>query len=442
MRRREGMMAAAPCSLLLLALLCVAPAALAAPRTLVLLENVNIRETHSLFFRSLTDRGFDLTIRTADDPSLSLIKYGEFLYDNLIIFSPSVEDFGGNINVETISSFIDGGGSVLVATGSDIGDPLRELGSECGIEFDEEKTAVIDHHNYDISDPGQHTLIVADPENLLKAPTIVGKSELNPILFRGVGMVADPDNPLVLDILTGSSTSYSFFPDKPITQYPHAVGKNTLLIAGLQARNNARVVFSGSLDFFSDAFFNSAVQKASPDSTRYPKTGNYELALALSRWVFKEEGVLRVGAVSHHRVGEDTPPSAYTITDLVEYSIVIEKLSDGKWVPFDGDDIQLEFVRIDPFVRTFLKKNGGKYSVEFKLPDVYGVFQFKVDYNRLGYTHLYSTTQVSVRPLQHTQYERFIPSAFPYYASAFSMMGGLFVFSIVFLHMKEKEKSD
>lgn len=115
---------------------------------------------------------------------------------------------------------------------------------------------------------------------------------------------------------------------------------------------------------------------------------------------------------------------------------------------------------------------GGKYSVQFKLPDVYGVFQFKVDYNRLGYTHLYSSTQVSsdpafcqacarwglpaaractrapvplqvsVRPLQHTQYERFIPSAYPYYASAFSMMLGLFIFSIVFLHMKEKEKSD
>ncbi|NWZ37671.1 OST48 glycosyltransferase, partial [Brachypodius atriceps] len=255
-------------------------------------------------------------------------------------------------------------------------------------------------------------------------------------------MVADPDNPLVLDILTGSSTSYSFFPDKPITQYPHAVGKNTLLIAGLQARNNARVIFSGSLDFFSDAFFNSAVQKATPGSKRYSQTGNYELAVALSRWVFKEEGVLRVGAVSHHRVGELAPPSAYTVTDLVEYSIVIEKLADGKWVPFDGDDIQLEFVRIDPFVRTFLKRNGGKYSVQFKLPDVYGVFQFKVDYNRLGYTHLYSSTQVSVRPLQHTQYERFIPSAYPYYAGAFSMMIGLFMFSIVFLHMKEKEKSD
>ncbi|XP_003783876.1 dolichyl-diphosphooligosaccharide--protein glycosyltransferase 48 kDa subunit [Otolemur garnettii] len=442
MRKMESGGGARGWALFWLLLLLLGSVLASGPRTLVLLDNLNVRETHSLFFRSLKDRGFELTFKTADDPSLSLIKYGEFLYDNLIIFSPSVEDFGGNINVETISAFIDGGGSVLVAASSDIGDPLRELGSECGIEFDEEKTAVIDHHNYDISDLGQHTLIVADAENLLKAPTIVGKSALNPILFRGVGMVADPDNPLVLDILTGSSTSYSFFPDKPITQYPHAVGKNTLLIAGLQARNNARVIFSGSLDFFSDAFFNSAVQKATPGSQRYSQTGNFELAVALSRWVFKEEGVLRVGPVSHHRVGETAPPNAYTVTDLVEYSIVIEQLSNGRWVPFDGDDIQLEFVRIDPFVRTFLKKKGGKYSVQFKLPDVYGVFQFKVDYNRLGYTHLYSSTQVSVRPLQHTQYERFIPSAYPYYASAFSMMLGLLIFSVVFLHMKEKEKSD
>jgi len=411
-------------------------------KTLVLLDNLNIRDTHSIFFRSLADRGFDLSFKTADDSSLSLIKYGQFLYDHLIIFSPSVEDFGGNINVETITSFIDGGGNVLVAASSEIGDPLRELGSECGIEFDEEKTAVIDHHNYDVSDPGEHTLIVADPANLLKAPTIVGNPSDKPILFKGVGMVADPDNPLVLDILTGSSTSYSYFPDRAITQYPHAVGKNTLLIAGLQARNNARVVFSGSIQFFSDAFFNSEVQKATPGAAKHAETGNRELAEALSRWVFKEAGVLRVGAVTHHPVGESYPPAAYTITDLVEYSVVIEMLSEGRWIPFDGDDIQLEFVRIDPFVRTYLQKNGDKYSVQFKLPDVYGVFQFKVDYNRLGYTHLYSSTQVSVRPLQHTQYERFIPSAYPYYASVFSMMAGLFVFSIVFLHMKEKEKSD
>lgn len=35
------------------------------------------------------------------------------------------------------------------------GDPLRELATECGVEFDEEKTAVIDHLNYDVSDQGK-----------------------------------------------------------------------------------------------------------------------------------------------------------------------------------------------------------------------------------------------------------------------------------------------
>ena len=38
-----------------------------------------------------TDNGFELTFKTADDPGLALQKYGEFLYKNLVIFSPSVE---------------------------------------------------------------------------------------------------------------------------------------------------------------------------------------------------------------------------------------------------------------------------------------------------------------------------------------------------------------
>lgn len=68
---------------------------------------------------------------------------------------------------------------------------------------------------------------------------------------------------------------------------------------------------------------------------------------------------------------------------------------NGKWEPFKADDVQLEFVRIDPFVRTTLKRlANGNYEARFKIPDVYGVYQFKVDYDRTGYTHLYSTTQV------------------------------------------------
>ena len=32
---------------------------------------------------------------------------------------------------------------------------MRELATECGVEFDEEKSAVIDHLNYDIADDGK-----------------------------------------------------------------------------------------------------------------------------------------------------------------------------------------------------------------------------------------------------------------------------------------------
>ena len=32
-----------------------------------------------------------------------------------------------------------------------------------------------------------------------------------------------------------------------------------------------------------------------------------------------------------------------------------EERVNGKWVPFKGKDVQLEFVRIDPFVRTALQ---------------------------------------------------------------------------------------
>ncbi|XP_029047155.2 dolichyl-diphosphooligosaccharide--protein glycosyltransferase 48 kDa subunit [Osmia bicornis bicornis] len=409
--------------------------------SLVLLDNLAIKETHSIFFKTLQDSGYTLTYKLADDANLQLAKYGEYLYKHLIIFAPSVEEFGGALSVEAITDFIDGGGNVLVAGSSQSGDALHELASECGFEIDEEGSAVIDHLNYDVSDNGYHTKIVADSANLIDAPVIVGSKSIQPLLYQGTGLIADVENPLILRLLTASSSAYSYNPQNPIKEYPHAVGKNTLLIAALQARNNARVVFSGSLYFFSDEAFTSPIQKAQ-DGKKYEKSGNEAVATMIARWVFKENGVIRVASVHHHRVGESEPPAAYTIMDDVVYSIEVQKLSGDHWVPYETNDLQLEFVRIDPFIRMTMKPVGnGRYEARFKIPDVYGVYQFKVDYTRIGLTHLYSTTQVSVRPLQHTQYERFIPSAFPYYISAFSMMGGVFLFSLVFLHYKEDTKA-
>lgn len=75
--------------------------ALAQKRVLLLIDNNNIEKSHSIFLKSLRDRGYSLTVKKADDPSLALIQFGEFLYDHVIVFAPSVEgklilEFGFN----------------------------------------------------------------------------------------------------------------------------------------------------------------------------------------------------------------------------------------------------------------------------------------------------------------------------------------------------------
>ena len=96
-------------------------------RVLVLLDNLSIRESHSMFFKSLTDMGFKLTFKSADDSSINLKKYGSFLYDHLVLFSPTVEEFGGSLNVEGITEFVDAGNNVLIAGSTLTGDVLREI---------------------------------------------------------------------------------------------------------------------------------------------------------------------------------------------------------------------------------------------------------------------------------------------------------------------------
>ena len=408
-------------------------------RVLVLLESPALKQSHSIYLKSLEDRGFQVTLKRADDSNLALIKFGEFVYDHLIIFAPGVQDFGGSLSVAEITNFIDRGGNVLVAGSSKLGDAIRELATENGFEFDEEPTAVIDHHNYDATlDGGDHTTIIVDPKNLIKAKLITGNSEtFGPILYRGISLISSSSNKLKLDVLTGSTTAYSFAPGKAVNEYPSAIGRSTVLVGALQARNNARVIITGSVDMFSDEFINANVAKAGVKPT---KSGNGEFVKSLTKWVLQEVGVIRVKSVTHHKVGEKNPPREYTITEDVEYSIEIEELREGKWVPFEAKDVQLEFVRIDPFVRTYLKGTNGKFKTVFKLPDVYGVFKFLVDYRRIGYTHLFDVQQVSVRPLLHTQYERFLRSAYPYYVSSISMMVGVFLFSFVFLYFREPTK--
>ena len=219
-------------------------------------------------------------------------------------------------------------------------------------------------------------------------------------------------------------------------------GKDAVLVAGVQLRNNARVVVAQS-----------------PTVLLHNKL----FADHVLKWAFQKVGVLRVKSTHHVRVDGSQPETqlknldqqeslprstfpepeiaprslVYRIKDEVVFSIEVEEIqADGSWAPFVVDDMQMEFVMLDAHVREYLVVKGDAMQLQFRIPDVYGVFQFRVVYRRPGYSYLKSTEQISIRPFRQNEYERFIVSAYPYYTSTFSLLASFVIFSFYFVNTK------
>jgi len=406
-------------------------------RGLVVVDNANIRNTHSRFFRLFEKNGYTLDFHQASGATVELAKYGEYQYDFLVLLAPRAEDFGSQLTVDSILNFIDDGYSVIVAVDSEPSTINREIATECGVEYGADKNFVIDHHNFDSSDfDGDHTLIIAD--NIASGSIVSGKTS-GSVLFRGIDLHLE-ENELLTPILLASQYAYGASPDDAVAESRSNSGARPVLISALQARNNARVLFSGSLDVFSDRLFSSKASKTSASSgSTAVQSANEQLSSDLVAWTLKERGVLRASNVTHHLKSETQPRDMYKVTDVIYYSIDIEEWNGKQWTPYSGNDVQLEFTMLDPYVRATLKNTGGStFHTTFTVPDVYGVFTFRVKLEKSGYTNVLDERIVTVRPFKHNEYDRFIVAAYPYYASAFSMMFGLFVFSFFFLYTRER----
>ncbi|XP_027163114.1 dolichyl-diphosphooligosaccharide--protein glycosyltransferase 48 kDa subunit-like [Coffea eugenioides] len=406
-------------------------------RVLVLVDDLAIKSSHSLYFKSLENRGFQLDFKLAGDPKIALHRYGQYLYDALILFSPSIERFGGSINTAAIMDFVDAGHDLILVADESASDLIREVATECGVDFDEDPGAVvIDHINYAVSTTdGDHSLIAAD--DFIKSSIILGSNTIEaPVLFQGIGQMVNPSNDLVLKVLSASPSAYSANPKSKLSNPPAIYGSAISLVSVVQARNNARILISGSLKMFSNQFFRYGVQKAG-SPTKHDKSGNEQFLTEISKWVFHERGHLKAVNVRHHRVGEVDEPSMYRINDDLEYSVEIFEWTGANWEPYVADDVQVQFYMMSPYVLKNLSTDlKGVYHTSFKVPDVYGVFQFKIEYQRLGYSSLSLSKQIPVRPFRHNEYERFITAAFPYYGASFSMMAGFLLFTIFYLYNK------
>lgn len=409
-------------------------------RVLVLVDDVSSKSSFSIFFKNLADRGYDLDVRSARDPSLVLHKYGEYLYDAAIILAPKVNSFGGSIDVTAILDFVDSGHDLILAADTGASESIRDIALECGVDLDEDsKAVVIDHQRFArvVGRKTDHTLVVGT--GFVNSSVILGAQGVKgPVIFQGLGMTVSPTSELVVPVLSASPSAYTADPSSPLRDAPSLHGSSVALVAAMQARNNARVVVAGSLALFTDEFFRSVVDVSdSADVTATAATGNAQFVGELSQWAFHERGHLKAFNLRHNKVGSADEPAVYRVSDQLEFSVDIMEWTGTQWAPFVADDVQVQFYMMSPYVLKTLTHDGkGRFSTSFQVPDVYGVFQFKVEYKRLGYTAITLTKQIPVRPFRHDEFERFIPAAFPYYASTFSMMVGFFIIGFVFLYHK------
>lgn len=397
-------------------------------RVLALLDDTALKSTHSLFFNSLTSHGYQLTYSAASAPDLSIKNWDVYLYDKIIVFASSTLEFGGSADATGLLDFVDAGHDLLLAVDPDASDELRELAADLGVDFDAKASVMTDHFNrYNQQVSGIVTT------NALQSKVVFGDGYKHaPIVYRGIGASISPKSTMVVKALTAADTAYSVVPSKGIADSSLLAGKDATLVALVQARNNARAVVAGSIDMFSNEYF-----KASLEGDSGAIAGNKAFCSEITKWAFHERGVLLLTNMTHHLVGQHEQLSWYRVSDDIEFSVNIQELVAGRWQPFKANDVQVEFTMLDPHVRATLKPDSkGQFSTHMKVPDVYGVFKFVISYHRLGYTSIEESWQVSVRPFKHNEYERFLLPAYPYYASAFSMMAGFCILSFFFLYHK------
>lgn len=247
---------------------------------------------------------FELDFKMIDDPTIKLTNFGEYIYSNIIYFAPSYnEEFSkkSDIKISTLLKFFDDGHDLMIFGGNTVGNFLRKFVTEFGVDFDDYDSHVKDSlylHNYkDLINPD--LLQLRNPKIVVTKNTIniaaVTKLPKNFILYEGVGMELDIHNNYVFPILRADENSYSI---NSKTGKVFGNGEKIKLVTGYQARNNRRVVISGSTSMCSNEFyFLSATEGVS--ATGSP---NGSFCQDILNWNFQRSGVLKYENIRHQRV--------------------------------------------------------------------------------------------------------------------------------------------
>lgn len=341
---------------------------------------------------------------------------------------------------QELAKFVDAGGNILLGASSTAASSIRDFARELDVELGERDSLIADHFNYEASSDEKHTSILSS--RFTENEFILSKEVQDgaPIVYKGVGHSLGNSH-LISPILGASRTSYSYDTKEEFeaAEDPWTAGTQTWLVSGVQARNNARIGISGSVELFSNAAFTIELEDGKI-------AGNQNFARDFTQWIFQERGVLRSFGLGHALANQSVAeilPTTYRVKNDVTFEISLQQYEHGKWKPYVASDVQLELIMLDPYIRTTLdvvstSADSAKYSSTFMLPDHYGVFHFKVNYKRNGLSYIEDRAQVTIRHFRHDEYGRFLTAAYPYYTATTTTILGFLSFCLVWLFNQSK----
>jgi len=369
---------------------------------------------------------------------------------------------GQNLTPQLLVEFVNDGGNIFIGASPTTSESIRDFLREFDSDLPPRDSLFTDHFSYHPDSTRNHTLVTLDMDNFLDLPHV--KSIFSPatragkVVYRGSAHGLGP-LPFILPLVRGKKTSYVYDgkEDLDTVEEPYVAGTQAFLVSGFQARNNARVVVSSSLDMFSDEYVpnNGTINLPRFYSmhTDGGKNVNKEFADDLTAWAFHESLVIKSNYIKHHaHKSSEINPEVYRVGDPVTVSLSLSAFNPetGSYIPFSNPPaypVQLEVIMLDPYIRTALPETTTTatetiYSKTFALPDHYGVFNFKIQHRVPGYTYVYEREQFTIRHRQHNEYPRFISGAWSYYAGWLSVSGGFLVFCAVWLYHTPKPEPD
>lgn len=406
---------------------------LVSARILALVDN---ESDYSQYFDSIRHRGLELDVYEIRSEAWQLVQDQGSKYDQLIILPSKVKSLGSRLSNSRLLEFFNSGGDIIAVTNErSVPDSIRQFASELDVHISPRGYKVADNFDAEFRKYGT---VKAE----IVAPQIVDST--SSLSVQGSAAYLG-SNPLVFPIIKADSNTCYVYDARDQDELSvgsdalWASGSQVVYAAGLESRHShSRFVWMGSdAEFIKDS----------------------AIAESVTSWALQERNVLRVTSVSHFKLDDSETttivnPSIYKVGDHARYEIVVQQggrarsssqqsTTGGLWKAYDADDIQLEFVMLDPYYRLNLHKDTAKstseysvYFAEFQVPDQHGMFTFKVNYARPGYTLINEAHTVTVRHTANDEWPRSweISNSWVYLTSAVCTVVSFGVFVILYMY--------